>query len=105
LFSDSTISSTNGKIKFKRAATSNAAPRKKFKIKKADTNEEINQSSAGVPVTKVKRPFNIGKAGLKFKRTSLTRAKSRGKNISKDSIYGLDVDFLREIGKDDVVQV
>lgn len=78
--------------------TSSALFRKKIKLKKA---------GEGSPNDVVINPLKVSKGGIKFKRTSLTRGegKRRSSVQKKESIYGLDVEFLRQIGKEDVIQV
>ena len=83
-------------LKFKRTGTSSSISRKKIKLK---TNANIGNTG----------PKPLPKGGLKLKRRTFTadasqRAKSRP-TIKKESIYGLDVDFLRQIGKEDVIKV
>lgn len=78
--------------------TSNAISRKKIKLKK---------TGEASPNDIVVNPIKVPKGGIKLKRTSLTRGegKRRSSVQKKESIYGLDVEFLRQIGKEDVIQV
>ncbi|CAI2363532.1 unnamed protein product [Moneuplotes crassus] len=87
---------TGKSLKFKRSETTNGISRKRIKIKRADSN-------GGTPGK------DISTNGLKLrKRKPLTtlpgkRAASRPA-IKKESIYGLDVDFLKDIGNEDIVK-
>ena len=105
LFSESSKLSDDGKVKLKRAVTTNAISRKKIKLKRADNSEQVNQTSAGAQLEQKKQPLKLSKNGIKLKRTSLTRTKTRSNKETKQNIYGLDVDFLKELGKNNLVEV
>ena len=47
----------------------------------------------------------MGRGKVKVKRSSITRGSSKGGKEKRNTIYGLDSEFLKQIGKEDVVKV
>lgn len=85
--------------------TSNTGARRKIKLKKADVdNNASSPQDLKVRNNSISIKRNSDRAPLKLKRSSVTRGGSKGRKKSGSTIYGLDVNFLKEIGKDDVVQ-
>ena len=88
-----------------RAATTNWISRKKIKLKKAVDLQEKSSYNNQESVMRSTTIIFIRKLGNK-PLLNLTRTNfNKGVEKSEDSIYGLDVNFLREIGKQDLIQV
>lgn len=78
---------------------------RRLSLNKTENSDQVIQTSMKAQVEKKKQPLKLSKNGIKLKRTSLTRAKNRSSKETKQDIYGLDVDFLKEIGKTNIVEV
>ena len=83
--------------------TTSGAPRKKIKLKKiTDLQDKPSDNDSLMRSTTISLSKAQEKFPLKIKRNCITRGVQKQE---KESIYGLDVDFLREIGKHDLVEV